>query len=54
VTASRFALARRGRQARLVDLAIAHMALAARHRLLTGDRDFVEIAGLLGFELEIF
>jgi predicted nucleic acid-binding protein len=50
---TRFALARRGVQAHLVDLAIAIQAADARHRLLTRDRDFRTIAKVVPLELEI-
>jgi predicted nucleic acid-binding protein len=50
----RFALARRGYQASLVDLMIALSALDAGHALLTRDRDFRRIQGVIPIEVEIF
>jgi predicted nucleic acid-binding protein len=54
VADSRFALARQGTQASLVDLLIAVTALHASHTLLTRDRDFSRIAAVLPVEVEIF
>lgn len=54
VAERRFALARQGTQAHLVDLAIALSAADAGHRLLTRDRDFVAIAKVTALDLEIF
>ncbi len=50
----RFALARRGFQAAILDLIIAVCALEARHTLLTRDRDFLRIQTVVPFELEVF
>ena len=50
----RFALARRGYQASLVDLMIALSALDAGHALLTRDRDFRRIQGVIPIEVEVF
>jgi predicted nucleic acid-binding protein len=50
----RFALARQGTQAHLVDLLIAATALHARHSLLTRDGDFSLIARVLPVEVEVF
>lgn len=54
IAAVRFALARRGHQAHLIDLAIALAAAEARHTLLTRDRDFDVIAPLVGLDLDRF
>jgi len=54
VAEARFALARRGFQAAIVDLVIALCALEARHTLLTRDRDFTRIRTVVPFELEVF
>ncbi len=48
---ARFALARRGTQAALVDLLIALTAAEARHTLLTRDADFERIAAVLPVDL---
>ena len=50
----RFALARGGFQAEIVDLAIAVAALAGGHRLLTRDRDFARIRTVVPIELDLF
>jgi hypothetical protein len=54
VAEARFALARQGRQAALVDALIAVTAAAARCTLLTRDRDFVRISRVLPLQLELF
>lgn len=51
---ARFALARRGFQAAVLDLVIAFSALDARHTLLTRDRDFARIQTAVPVELEVF
>lgn len=50
----RYALARRGYQASLVDLTIALAALDAGHTLLTRDIDFRRIQSVVPAELDIF
>ena len=50
----RFALARRGFQAHLLDLAIALTAFDAAHRLMTRDRDFAAIAEVVPLEVDLF
>ncbi len=50
----RFALARGGFQAEIVDLAIAVAAFAGGLRLLTRDRDFLRIRTVVPIELEVF
>ena len=50
----RFALARGGFQAEIVDLAIAVTVLAGGHRLLTRDRDFARIRTVVPIELDLF
>lgn len=54
IAEGRFALARRGFQAAILDLIIALCALEARHTLLTRDRDFLRIQTVVPFELEVF
>ena len=54
VAESRFALARQGWQARLIDRAVAVTAAASGHRLLTRDRDFAPIARVLALDLDLF
>ena len=54
VAESRFALARQGVQAHLVDLAIAVTAASSGCRLLTRDRDFVAIARAAAVDLDVF
>ena len=54
VAEHRFALARRGYQASLVDLTIALAALDTGHALLTRDLDFRRIQAVVPVELEIF
>ena len=49
---ARFALARRGTQAALVDVLIALTAAEANHGLLTRDADFRRIAAVVPIELE--
>ena len=49
---ARFALARRGTQAALVDVLIALTAAEAGHALLTRDPDFRRIAAVVPVELE--
>ena len=49
---ARFALARRGTQAALVDVLIALTAAEASHTLLTRDSDFRRIATVVPVELE--
>jgi hypothetical protein len=51
IAEARFALARRGTQAALVDLLIALTAAEARHTLLTRDADFERIAAVLPVDL---
>jgi predicted nucleic acid-binding protein len=50
----RFALARGGFQAEIVDLAIAVTTLAGGHRLLTRDRGFARIRTVVPIELDLF
>jgi predicted nucleic acid-binding protein len=50
----RFALARGGFQAEIVDLAIAVAAFAGGLRLLTRDRDFQRIRTVVPIELDLF
>ena len=50
----RFALARGGFQAEIVDLAVAVAALSGGHRLLTRDRDFARIRTVVPIELDLF
>jgi predicted nucleic acid-binding protein len=50
----RFALARGGFQADIVDLAIAVTAFASGLRLLTRDRDFERIRTVVPIELDLF
>ena len=50
----RYALARKGHQASLVDLAIALTCLDGGHTLVTRDRDFRAIARVVPIELEVF
>ena len=54
VADARFALARQGTQASLVDLLIALNARAAGASLLTRDRDFTRIRDVVPLELEVF
>jgi predicted nucleic acid-binding protein len=54
IAEGRFALARRGFQAAILDLIIALCALDGRHTLLTRDRDFLRIQTVVPFELEVF
>ena len=54
VAEHRFALARRGYQASLVDLMIALSALDAGHALLTRDSDFRTIQSVIPIEVEVF
>ena len=54
IAEARFALARRGYQAAILDLVIALCALEARHTLLTRDRDFARIQTVVPCELEVF
>lgn len=49
---ARFALARRGTQAALIDILIALTAAEASHALLTRDSDFRRIAAVVPVELE--
>jgi predicted nucleic acid-binding protein len=49
---ARFALARRGTQAALIDILIALTAAEASHSLLTRDSDFRRIAAVVPVELE--
>lgn len=51
IAEARFALARRGSQAALVDLLIALTAAENRHTLLTRDADFTRIAAVLPVDL---
>lgn len=51
VAETRYALARQGIQAHLVDLVIAHTAHHGRCDLLTADRDFERIANIVPIEL---
>jgi predicted nucleic acid-binding protein len=50
----RFLLARQGTQAHLIDLLIAVTAADCRASLLTRDRDFKRIAGVLSVDLVLF
>lgn len=50
----RFLLARKGAQAHLIDLMIAVTAADRRASLLTRDRDFERIAGVLAVDIELF
>ncbi len=50
----RFALARGGFQAEIVDLGIAVTAFGGGHRLLTRDRDFERIRTVVPIELDLF
>ena len=52
--AARFALARQGTQAHLVDLLVALTASSAGHALLTRDRDFTAIARVVPLDIEVF
>jgi predicted nucleic acid-binding protein len=54
VSEYRFALARGGFQAEIVDLAIAVATFAGGHRLLTRDRDFTRIRTVVPIELDLF
>ena len=54
VSESRFALARGGFQADIVDLAIAVATSARGFRLLTRDRDFDRIRKVVPIELDLF
>jgi predicted nucleic acid-binding protein len=54
VAEARYALARKGHQASLVDLAISLTCLGGGHRLVTRDHDFRAIARVLPLEVEIF
>lgn len=54
IAQARFALARRGFQAALLDLIIAFCTLEARHKLLTRDRDFARIQTVVPLELDVF
>jgi predicted nucleic acid-binding protein len=51
---ARFALARKGHQASLVDLSIALACLDGGHTLVTRDGDFRAIARVLPLELDVF
>ena len=50
----RFALARNGYQASLIDLTIALSSLDAGHTLLTRDADFERIQAVVPMEIEVF
>lgn len=54
VAEARFALARQGFQASLLDLLIAVTALRGGHSLLTRDRDFTLIGRALSVEVDVF
>lgn len=54
VAEHRFALARKGYQASLIDLTIALSALDAGHGLLTRDSDFRRIQAVIPVELQVF
>ena len=54
VAEARYALARKGHQASLVDLAISLTCLGGGHTLVTRDQDFRAIARVLPLEVEIF
>ncbi len=54
VAEARFALARRGVQAGIIDLTIALIAERESVRLLTRDRDFKRIASIVPVALEVF
>jgi predicted nucleic acid-binding protein len=54
VAESRYALARKGHQASLVDISIALACLDGGHTLVTRDGDFRAIARVLALELDVF
>ena len=54
VAEHRFALARGGFQAEILDLSIAVSALASGLRVLTRDRDFARIRTVVPIELDLF
>lgn len=54
IAEARYALARKGHQASLVDLSIAVTCLDGAHKLVTRDGDFRAIARVLPLELEVF
>lgn len=54
VAEHRFALARSGHQASLIDLTIALSALDSGHKLVTRDADFRRIRAVVPIELEVF
>ena len=54
IAEARYALARKGHQASLIDLAIALASLDGGHTLVTRDRDFRAIARVVPIELEVF
>lgn len=54
IAEARYALARRGHQASLVDLSIALACLDGGRKLITRDGDFRAIARVLPLELEVF
>jgi predicted nucleic acid-binding protein len=54
VAEHRFALARRGFAAGLIDLTIALSAFDGGYRLLTRDRDFARIRTVVPIELDLF
>ena len=54
VAEARYALARKGHQASLVDLAISLACIGGGHTLVTRDQDFRAITRVLPLEIEIF
>lgn len=54
VAEARYALARKGHQASLVDLSIAVACLDGGHALVTRDGDFRAITRVLPLELDVF
>jgi predicted nucleic acid-binding protein len=54
VAEARYALARKGHQPSLVDLAICLTCLGGGHTLVTRDQDFRAIARVIPLEVEIF
>ena len=54
VGAARFALARHGTPAHLVDLLIVITASSLEHALLTRDRDFARIARIVPLDLVVY
>jgi predicted nucleic acid-binding protein len=54
VAEARYAIARKGHQASLVDLAISLACIGGGHTLVTRDQDFRAISRVLPLEVEIF